>query len=499
MKRSRNWHREWLIAVLTAVVAAWVGPAAAAEDRVRPRDSAVRLIDGLDPGLAAARDSGRPVFLLFSAVWCPVCQELKRRTLLDRELQALAEDFVWIEVDIDRNLSEARLWKVSATPTVFLLDPRGTPRRTIVGGATPPELAGILSEFLESVALTPDDETERIDEFRHGPLTWTPKGYRARSICFSHVGYGPLRLRSQSPFQSLRLSITPRTPSTLGRGQWEARGALSWANIWANDDAFAPEDDEYGGYFLDYETLHANLGAGYGVSDTVQLEFEYDERRRFGGAMDGFIQSFHDVLGVDQNGRDQVPKNQFTIFLNPMDGRPVLDLDDSAKGVFTRSLQFTLQHNVSCGTARWPAISWTVSGRWNIESEDLEGDDYDLAASVAVARRFGPKFYTYLTIGFAYFGSDSFLGLELADDQLTALLALEWRFAPRMSLLLQYLGSESVIDDFGPFSERTNEITLGWKGEIRPAGVLEFGLIENVVTFDNSPDFGFHLGYTQRF
>ncbi len=68
-----------------------------------------------------------------------------------------------------------------------------------------------------------------------------------------------------------------------------------------------------------------------------------------------------------------------------------------------------------------------------------------------------------------------------------------------MSLVLQYLGSEGVATDLGPFSETANEVTLGWKGEIRPAGVLEFGLIENIVTFDNSPDFGFHLGYTQRF
>ena len=29
--------------------------------------------------------------------------------------------------------------------------------------------------------------------------------------------------------------------------------------------------------------------------------------------------------------------------------------------------------------------------------------------------------------------------------------------------------------------------------------VLEIGLIENTVTVDNSPDFGVHVGYTQRF
>jgi hypothetical protein len=68
-----------------------------------------------------------------------------------------------------------------------------------------------------------------------------------------------------------------------------------------------------------------------------------------------------------------------------------------------------------------------------------------------------------------------------------------------MSFVLQYLGTESVAVDLGPFSETSNEVTVGWKGEIRPAGVLGIGLIENVATFDNSPDFGVHVEFSQRF
>jgi phenylpropionate dioxygenase-like ring-hydroxylating dioxygenase large terminal subunit len=177
----------------------------------------------------------------------------------------------------------------------------------------------------------------------------------------------------------------------------------------------------------------------------------------------------------------------------------VVDQDASARGVFTRSLQFTVQHKVTCGSHRWPAFSYSVTGRWNVESDDLEGDQFDLAASVAVARRFGDRWYSYLTLGYAYFGDDTFHGLELRSDQVTVLAAVEWRFASRMSLILQYLGSQGAAEDLGPFSETANEVTLGWKAELRPAGVLELGLIENVATFDNSPDFGVHVGFTQRF
>ena len=57
----------------------------------------------------------------------------------------------------------------------------------------------------------------------------------------------------------------------------------------------------------------------------------------------------------------------------------------------------------------------------------------------------------------------------------------------------------SQCEGFDPFSEASHEITLGWKWEVVPQGVLEIGVVENLVTFDNSADFGIHAGFTQRF
>ena len=69
-----------------------------------------------------------------------------------------------------------------------------------------------------------------------------------------------------------------------------------------------------------------------------------------------------------------------------------------------------------------------------------------------------------------------------------------------MSWLIQYLISEgSAARGFDPYSELSHEVTFGFKREIISQGVLEIGLVENNVTFDNSADLGVHLGYTQRF
>ncbi len=500
----RNHLRRLGLIVAVAVMTTVAGslPAVADDGRVAKRDSAIAFSSDLDEARERAKAAGKPVFLAFGAVWCPVCRHMEEQTILEPPTQALADEFIWVKIDIDRKRALAEKWGVEATPTIFLLDPEGNARRKIVGGASADELAALLQAYLDELGA---DRTEAAGPgeavfFERTELTMTPRGYRGRSICFSHVGYGPLAVRSQSAFQSLRLGILPRTPSTLGRGQHQLRAGATWANIWANDDAsFDPDQGQYGEYFLDYESLDLALAYAYGISDTIELGVEFEQRWRFGGAMDGFIQSFHDLFGIDQSGRELVPRDQIRIFLDPQDGSAPVDLGSEASGTFARSVLLTFQHNLSCGTEKWPAFSYSITGRYSLgDFDELEGDGFDVALSVSASRRFG-RFYVYLTAGYAVYASEAFYGIELENSQLTLLAAVEWRFKPRMSLILQYLGTEGQAVDFGPFSETSNEIVVGWKWEATPGGVLELGLLENVVSFDNSPDFGVHAAWTQRF
>ena len=485
-----------LIVLLTTAV-----PATAGDGRVKRKNSAIRFVSNLDQALELAGTESKPVYLAFGAAWCPVCREMESKTLLEPPMQTLAGDFVWVKIDIDRNVTLAREWGVEATPTIFLLDSSGNARLRIVGGTGSEELASMLQELLDdldTVAETGDSVPSQA--FQYTPLIAKPGGFRGKSICFSHVGYGPLSVRSQSAFQSLRLGIMPRTPSTLARGERQLRVGVTWTNQWANDDsAFDPEAGIYGDYLLDYESTDAEVSFAYGLSDTVQLEVGYEQRWRFGGIMDSFVQGFHDLFGLDQSGRDLVPRNQFRILLDPYGDGPAVDLGDGSQGTFARNLLFTFQHNLTCGTATLPAFSYAVTGRYAVgDVGETEGGAWDVALSVAASRRFG-KFYAYLTLGYAWYSSDSFFGVQLEDTQVTILAAGEWRFKPRMSLILQIMTTQGVAVDFDPFSKTSNEVIFGWKWEVRQAGVLEIGLLENIVTFDNSPDFGVHAAFTQRF
>ncbi|MEX1310029.1 MAG: DUF3187 family protein [Candidatus Sulfomarinibacteraceae bacterium] len=491
------------VPLLVAVVFAFGD--VAAEDlphRVSKRDNAIAFTDDLDAALDRARSTGTPVYLAFGAAWCPICQRMERITLLDRRVQAFADDFVWVKIDIDRNVTLARTWGVEATPTIFLLDPDGAVQDRMVGEVPPDEMERRLDRALADPNAGPDEpDTDLAQAFRRTMLTVKPTGYRGRSVCFSHVGYGPLGIRSQSPFQSLRLGILPRTPSTLGRGQHQARLGATWANTWSNDaGTFDPGNGDLGLYLLDFESLDLSLSYAYGISDTLQIEAELEQRWHFGGVLDGFIEGFHDLFGLGQAGRTEFPRDQTNVFIDLREGHPPVELPgDAASGVISRSLLVTLQHNLTCGTAVWPALSWAVTVRTSLGNPgDLDGGSLDIALSAAASRRFG-DFYAYLTVGYAWYGSDAVYGLELESTQATVLAALEWRFRPRMSLVLQYLGTQGVAKDLSVFSDPSNEVVLGWKWEARDAGVLEVGLLENIIEFGNSPDFGVHAAWTQRF
>ncbi|HXH28102.1 MAG TPA: DUF3187 family protein, partial [Candidatus Polarisedimenticolia bacterium] len=181
-------------------------------------------------------------------------------------------------------------------------------------------------------------------------------------------------------------------------------------------------------------------------------------------------------------------------------GGPAVSLGRDARGTFSRSLQVSLRRSLVCGDGRRPAVSVDVTTRLEtVDAHDLShGGDIDLGASLAVSGRAG-RTYLYGTVGYARFGKDRFRGIPIRDGQTTALFAVEWRVRPRNAMIFQYLWTQGLVPGFAPFSAPSNEVTLGWKWEVAGPTLLEAGVIENLISFDNSPDFGVHVGVTRRF
>ncbi|MFT5287583.1 MAG: thioredoxin-related protein [Planctomycetota bacterium] len=448
----------------------------------------IEFTDDLDQAKRSAVLSNKPVALIFGAIWCGSCKAFRANTIGSASIREYSDKFEWVFINIDRNASLARQFKVSSTPQMFVLDPLGQILAQAIGNLAPPKFSAFLDSTLDLYTasnLQPvDDPIELWSALDHTELTWTPNGYRANSICYSHVGYGPFNVPSQSPIAFLRLSPRPRTPSTLTQGQTEVRWNENITNFWAFKE---------GEYLLDYGALTSSVAYAYGLSDTVQVEFELTDFRRFDSALDDITDAFHGLFGLDDSGRDAFPKNQNVVQFGGIDSR-----DEST---YSDDFAVTVQHNLTCGTEELPAFSYALTARTNAggNSPGNRGSNLSLGLSTAASRRLGEEAYIYGGLSYVWHGRDEVRSLPLESTQISALLAGEWRYRARAAWIMQYLWTEAVSETFAPFDKATHEFNIGWKTEFENNFVFEISLIENAIVVDNSPDFGVHLGLSKRF
>jgi hypothetical protein len=305
-----------------------------------------------------------------------------------------------------------------------------------------------------------------------------------------NFGLGPFQVRSQSPAHTLRLSLTPTVPGKIIPGHFLGRLGGTWVNVWANNER----------YLIDYESLDLDATIGYGISPRILISLSYDRRNYFGGAMDGLINAYHDIINFEQQGRGEAPEDQTRITLYDRTGNVLLNSDD-LDGLKNAGIRLSAQYIFHHGTLQWPAIGLTGTLRYGVNTPD-GGDDnqpIDVGVSLGISKRWSDRWYTYFSGDFTYYGQNEHLGLQLNETILSAMLALEWRWRPNFSLLAQILAIQGAAEDFGQLSDPSQEITFGLKWRPSTMGVLEFGFIENLSSQNNSPDFGLHLAYTHQF
>ena len=307
-----------------------------------------------------------------------------------------------------------------------------------------------------------------------------------------NTGYGPLFLRSASPFQFLRLSLLLESPDILEKGRFEIRQVVTWVNLWGF------ERDKY---IVDGEILRSATCLKYGVTRRWQVGVELPVMSGMGGFADGYIEDFHQAFGMGQHHRDEFERNQFKVELRTKEGDVFSQENlDGDIGLQDTILSSTLL--ITRGSNLWPAVSSVLHIKLptggNRELLGSKGIDFGL--SLVAAKRLSHAFHVYLGVGYVYFDSDRFNGtIRLTHDQWTFMIALEYRLGKRTSLVAQYLGNSGAARDLYEFSKSTHEITFGFQWQTGDNTQIQIGVLENIFFYDNSPDIGLHFGICFRF
>lgn len=95
-----------------------------------------------------ATQSGKPLFLYFTASWCGPCQEMRRTTWADAGVERALQAYVPVKIDVDEHPELVQRYRVEAFPTFVVQPPEvdAKPTRSIEGAMMPTEFLRWLSK-----------------------------------------------------------------------------------------------------------------------------------------------------------------------------------------------------------------------------------------------------------------------------------------------------------------------------------------------------------------
>ncbi|WP_298443675.1 DUF3187 family protein [uncultured Ferrimonas sp.] len=291
----------------------------------------------------------------------------------------------------------------------------------------------------------------------------------------------PLRVHSQSPISSFLLSVSPM-PTQFQPG-WQVAVDVHGASIFAMDAE----------YELDYYQMEYGVEAFYSPSPRWRFGTGLRLLRTDDAHLDQITLTFHDLFGIDQNGRDQVPKHRFYAAV-PATGLLVTDFQ---RRTLAQKYQFS-------GAYQWRQsprhrLSSTVTMQYNnAQGQWRKGGSVDGAVQLDYGYQRSGGDQAWLMLALSY--TDASAVLSQSVRQWLPHLGLGYRhhYTPRHSVVFQYQLGMGPMTSLGSFKEPVHEFFVGYRYR-RTGYQLDLTVLENAKNPDNSADFGLAARFSYRF
>ena len=257
-------------------------------------------------------------------------------------------------------------------------------------------------------------------------------------------------------------------------------------------NSFTGSDGDGDSIFIDGESTYATFtlrrGLGNGWAGGVAVPVVNHD----GGFLDGIIDDWHDLWGLDSFNREGFAEDQLA-YRYVRGGVTRVEVDESVTGIGDIRLQLGKQ---LLDTDDGAASAWLQLKLPTGDADELTGSGAtDLSARVQGSTRVGAHTTLYGGAGIAYLGEGDLLP-EMQEDWAASLTAgLSWQRWSRVALKLQLDAQSAIYDDtrLRQIGDTAVQFTFGGSFLVGERTILDVAAVEDEWKGEASPDFGIHL------
>jgi hypothetical protein len=300
----------------------------------------------------------------------------------------------------------------------------------------------------------------------------------------------PLYVKNLSPFAGLSGLPSQRDAQTTSSGKAAVALHTSVANHYVNDS------NDYEFLNLDGETLRFALEVRYGLAENWDLQLEVPWLDHSGGNLDKVIDNWHDLWGMSDGGREDVPRDVLDYRYANVDGRA--GLQDDASGLGDVSLSLSHVYYRDDNTAASVAIGYKFGS----------GDDDDFLGSgeddVFVALRFSGGHLSDLPlswhgqVGYLRAGDRDLPGDAQEKNLWFAGLSMDWMIVQSWSLIAQIDSHAAPLDsDLTGVGDEAILATVGVRWRFAQRWSVDVNVVEDI-RVETAPDVTFQASLRYR-
>lgn len=124
--------------------------ASCAKEAKQEAATEVSWLTSYDEAMAAAKKHKQPIMIDFYADWCAWCKKLDSDTYVNKDVVALAQQFISLKIDADVEGALSSRYKVVGLPTILFIDTDGKEIHRVVGYRPPDAFVNEMNSALEA-------------------------------------------------------------------------------------------------------------------------------------------------------------------------------------------------------------------------------------------------------------------------------------------------------------------------------------------------------------